>query len=153
MSKPFGLPGLRIGWIVANEDLAQACWALRDYVSLSPAGLSDLMTQVVITHRDRIFPRNAAIIGENMRVATAWFEENADLVAWTPPRAGLLAMLRYNLNIPSLELADRLARDARVMLAPGSAFGLEQHLRIGVGQRPDIFAEGLRRTAAYLRSA
>jgi aspartate/methionine/tyrosine aminotransferase len=153
MSKPFGLPGLRIGWIVANEELAQACWALRDYVSLSPAGLSDLMTQVVITHRDRIFPRNAAIIGENMRVATAWFEENADLVAWTPPRAGLLAMLRYNLNIPSLELADRLARDARVMLAPGSAFGLEQHLRIGVGQRPDIFAEGLRRTAAYLRSA
>ena len=28
------------------------------------------------------------------------------------------------------------------MLAPGSAFGYEGHLRIGIGQRPDIFAEG-----------
>ena len=29
------------------------------------------------------------------------------------------------------------------MLAPGSAFGYEHHLRLGVGQRPDIFAKGL----------
>jgi hypothetical protein len=34
------------------------------------------------------------------------------------------------------------------MLAPGSAFGIEHHLRIGIGQVPDTFAEGLRRTAA-----
>ena len=56
--------------------------------------------------------------------------------------------MRYALDDPSLELANRLAEKYGVMLAPGSAFGIEHHLRIGIGQTPDIFAEGLRRTAA-----
>jgi aspartate/methionine/tyrosine aminotransferase len=43
-----------------------------------------------------------------------------------------------------------LAEEQSVMLAPGSAFGYEHHLRLGIGQRPDIFAEGLRRTALVL---
>ena len=43
----------------------------------------------------------------------------------------------------SLTLADTLASDYSVMLAPGSAFGYEHHLRLGVGQRPEIFAKGL----------
>ncbi|HEU0165723.1 MAG TPA: aminotransferase class I/II-fold pyridoxal phosphate-dependent enzyme [Thermomicrobiales bacterium] len=149
MSKPFGLPGLRIGWFAANADIAQRAWGLRDYTSLSPAKLSDIITQTVISQRDRILPRNGAIIAENMTTARAWFAGNADLASWTEPRAGLLAMMKYNLPIDSTTLADGLARDVRVMLAPGASFGLEGHLRIGVGPRPDLFAEGLRRTAAY----
>ena len=152
MSKPFGLPGLRVGWLVANPEIVEACWGFRDYVTLSPSGISDAIARTAIEQRASILPRNEAIISENMISAKAWFKENADIVSWQPPRAGLLAMMRYNLEIPSLELADRLAKDVRVMLAPGSAFGLEHHLRIGVGQRPDLFAEGLRRTAEYLRS-
>ena len=45
---------------------------------------------------------------------------------------------------------DRLATEYSVMLAPGSAFGYEYHLRLGVGQRPDIFAEGLKRAGECL---
>ena len=152
LSKPFGLPGLRVGWFAANAEVAQAAWGLRDYVSLSPSGLSDAIARMVIEHRDAILPRNDRIIMENLSTARAWFEEHADLVTWREPRAGLLAMLRYSLPVGSVTLADGLARDARVMLAPGSTFGLEHHLRIGVGQRPDLFAEGLRRTAEYMRS-
>ena len=152
LSKPFGLPGLRVGWFAANAEVARAAWGLRDYVSLSPSGLSDALARMVIDHRDKILPRNDRIIMENISTARAWFAEHADLVTWSEPRAGLLAMMRYTLPIDSATLADGLARDARVMLAPGSTFGLEHHLRIGVGQRPEVFAEGLRRTAEYMRS-
>jgi len=152
LSKPFGLPGLRIGWFVANPELALKAWSIRDYVSLSPAKMSDRIAQTVIEHRDAILPRNAQIIADNLVEAKKFFDANADIVSWTPPRAGLLAMMKYSLDIPSTELADRLASEARVMLAPGSAFGIEHHLRIGVGQRQDIFAEGLRRTANLLRN-
>jgi aspartate/methionine/tyrosine aminotransferase len=151
LSKPFGLPGLRVGWFAANAEIAANAWSVRDYVSLSPAKMSDAIAKVVIEERERILPRNAAIIEKNLGIAQAWFAENADLVNWSPPRAGLLAMVRYNLDIPSLELADRLAQDARIMLAPGSTFGIEHHLRIGIGQRPDLFEAGLQRTADYLR--
>jgi aspartate/methionine/tyrosine aminotransferase len=149
MSKPFGLPGLRIGWLVGNEGIARKAWGMRDYTSLSPAKLSDIIAQSVIANRERILPRNAAIIAENMAFARQWFKDNADLATWTEPRAGLLAMMKYNLPVDSTTIADALARDVRVMLAPGSSFGLEGYLRVGVGQRPDLFAEGLRRTATY----
>jgi aspartate/methionine/tyrosine aminotransferase len=151
MSKPFGLPGLRIGWIAGPEEVVRQCWASRDYVSLSPARLSDYLAQIAINNRDTIVARNQAIAAENLAVAETWFAENADLVSWTAPRAGLLALLKYDLPIPSLSLSDRLAGEYSVMLAPGSAFGYEGHLRIGIGQRPDLFREGLFRTAACLR--
>jgi aspartate/methionine/tyrosine aminotransferase len=148
LSKPFGLPGLRIGWIAGPADLVARCWATRDYVSLSPGKLNDALAVLAMRHRERISERTQEIVRKNLGAAKRWFAENAEVVSWTPPRGGLLALMRYALDVPSLELADRLAGKYGVMLAPGSAFGIEHHLRIGIGQTPEIFAEGLRRTAA-----
>jgi aspartate/methionine/tyrosine aminotransferase len=150
LSKPFGLPGLRIGWIAAQADLVAKCWGMRDYVSLSPGKLNDALAVLALKHRDRIIQRTQAIVRRNLETARAWFAEHAEVVSWTPPRGGLLALMRYALDIPSLELSNLLAEKYGVMLAPGSAFGVEHHLRIGVGQQPETFAEGLRRTAACL---
>jgi aspartate/methionine/tyrosine aminotransferase len=152
ISKPFGLPGLRIGWITGTAELIAKCWSMRDYVSLSPGKLNDALATLAFKHWDRIVERTHAIVSENIPMAERWFAEHADLGSWTPPRGGLLALMRYNLDIPSLELSNTLAEEQSVMLAPGSAFGYEGYLRIGVGQNPPVFAEGLRRTAACLHA-
>jgi aspartate/methionine/tyrosine aminotransferase len=146
-SKPFGLPGLRIGWIAATEEIMHACWGMRDYISLSPGKLNDTLAAHALIHRDQIIARTDAIVATNMKVANAWFDEWGELVSWTPPKGGLLALMRYRLDMPSLELADRLAADYSIMLAPGSAFGFEGNLRIGVGQTPELFKRGLEETA------
>lgn len=150
-SKPFGLPGLRIGWIAATEEIVQACWGMRDYISLSPGKLNDALAAFALQHRAQITARTRGIVEENMQVATAWFDEWGELVSWTPPKGGLLALMKYNLDVPSAEMSDLLADKYSVMLAPGSAFGFEGHLRIGVGQRPDLFKVGLERTAQAFR--
>jgi aspartate/methionine/tyrosine aminotransferase len=87
---------------------------------------------------------------ENLEATNRFVEERSGFLSWTPPRGGLLALLRYELDVPSVELANRLSEERGVMLAPGSAFGFEHHLRIGIGQDPDVFAEGLRRAGAFL---
>ncbi len=150
LSKPFGLPGLRIGWIAGPPDLVRECWGLRDYISLSPGKLNDALARLAMAHRERIIERNSRIIQANLATARRWMGERTDFMTWTPPRGGLLALLRYDLEMPSLELADKLATEYSVMLAPGSAFGYEHHLRLGIGQRPDIFAEGLQRAGSCL---
>jgi len=152
LSKPFGLPGLRIGWIAASPSLVRECWAMRDYISLSPGKLNDALACLALRHRDRIVDRNRGIIEANLATASAWLAERSDMLSWTPPRGGLLALLKYNLPIPSLELADLLATEYSVMLAPGSAFGYEHHLRLGIGQRPDVFAAGLREAGKALEN-
>ncbi len=150
LSKPFGLPGLRIGWIAGPADLVARCWAMRDYVSLSPGKLNDALAVLALRHRERLMERTRSIVGRNLETAGRWFDEHADLATWTPPRGGLLALMRYNLECPSLVVANRLAEEYGVMLAPGSAFGYEGFLRIGIGQDPDVFAEGLARAARCL---
>lgn len=143
LSKPYGLPGLRIGWMAAPPEIVQRCWGLRDYITLSPGKLNDGLACLALRHHDRIVARNHDIIQANLSAAQQWVEARRDYLSWTAPRGGLLALLKYDLPMPSLELADHLAIDHSVMLAPGSAFGYEHHLRLGIGQRPDIFAAGL----------
>jgi aspartate/methionine/tyrosine aminotransferase len=151
-SKPFGLPGLRIGWMAAPAEIAAECWAMRDYISLSPGKLNDALAALAFEHRKKIVQRNEAIIGANLSEANRWIAKHADILSWTPPRGGLLALLRYNIDITSLDLANKLAEEYSVMLAPGSAFGFENHLRIGIGQEPSVFAAGLERASACFAS-
>lgn len=148
LSKPFGLPGLRLGWIAAPAEIAARCWAFRDYVSLSPGKLNDALAVLALKHREKIIERNETIIAANLATANAWIAKHAGLLSWTPPRGGLLALLRYDLDIPSFDLANKLAEEYSVMLAPGSAFGFEHHLRIGIGQEPSVFAAGLDQASA-----
>lgn len=153
LSKPFGLPGLRIGWIAATSDLVQNCWSQRDYISLSPGKLNDYLATIAIRAREQIFERTRAIATRNLDVVEAWIHQREDLVSWVAPQGGLLGLLRYNIDVPSLELADRLAGEASVMLAPGSAFGYEHFLRIGIGGDVEIMREGLARMASVLERA
>lgn len=143
LSKPYGLPGLRIGWIAGPADIVDRCWGLRDYISLSPGKLNDALACLGLKHHDKIVARNREIIVANLAAASKWIDGRRDVLSWTPPRGGLLALLKYNLPVDSLTLADTLANDYSVMLAPGSAFGYEHHLRLGIGQRPDLFSKGL----------
>lgn len=150
LSKTFGLPGLRIGWIAAPASIIQSCWAMRDYISLCPAKLSDTLACLAFHHLERIMARNQAIIQQNVQIMRDWLETQNGIFSWTPPRGGLLSLIHYNLAIPSLEFANRLAEEYKVMFVPGIKFGFEHYLRLGLGQHPSPFAEGLQRTGAYV---
>ena len=54
LSKPFGLPGLRVGWMAAPKEIVARCWAIRDYVSLSPGKLNDALATLAIQQRDKM---------------------------------------------------------------------------------------------------
>ncbi|MFN8457873.1 MAG: hypothetical protein U0401_25020 [Anaerolineae bacterium] len=138
------------GW-PPRADIASKCWSLRDYTSLSVGKLDDALAVLALKHREQIVRRNHAIMAQNLATMDTWLAEYGDLVSWTRPRAGLLALLSYNLDMPSLELSNRLAEEYSVMLAPGSAFGYEHYLRIGIGQTPAVFTAGLDRTAACFK--
>lgn len=149
LSKPFGIPGLRLGWIAATADVAARCWAYRDYTSLSPGGLSDYLARLALEHRDAMLVRTHRISARNLATLRGFLAEHHDLFSWVEPQGGLLGLLRYHLDLPSEGVANRLAEEASVMLAPGSAFGMEGRLRLGLGARPDQFAAGLARVEQF----
>ena len=147
LSKAYGLPGLRIGWAIAAEDMAAELWSRRDYTTIAPSALSDRLARHALApaRRTALLERTRRKIAANLPIVGAWIDAHAGRLAWVRPEAGAIAFVRYGHDIGSTALADRLRRTAGVLVVPGDHFGLDGWLRIGYGGRAASLREGLAR--------
>ena len=154
LSKPFGLPGLRIGWIAGPPDLIQRVLGLRDYISLSPGKLNDALARLAHDAPRPIVARNRRIITANLATARAVDGRSRGVPVAGRRRAAACSRSSSTTCRSTRSRSPTSSRtDYSVMLAPGSAFGYEHHLRLGIGQRPDIFqAAWSRRGSASIKS-
>jgi aspartate/methionine/tyrosine aminotransferase len=153
LSKAYGLPGLRLGWIVAPVETAARLWSYRDYTTIAPAMLSDRVAQSVLgpEMRQQVLARTRRILNENLGIVVDWLNANGDLLRLDPPRAGAIALLEYDLRLDSESLAEELRQKMNVLIVPGAHFGLEGFLRLGFGGTKTHLEQGLERVAAGLR--
>ena len=145
LSKAFGLPGLRIGWIVAPaKTIAQLC-RYRDYTTLTPTFLSDRLARVVMepARREQVLERTRTIIRRNLPRLESWIRSHHDILAYIPPVAGAITFFRYKLPISSAALFDRLRKERSVLITPGDHFGVGRYIRVGFGYDVDYTLRGL----------
>lgn len=154
LSKAYGLPGLRIGWVVAPHDLITTLWAHHDYTTIAPGFLSDRLALVALMPRtrQRLLARARQILTGNLARLTAWAGDLTDELTWVPPQAGAIAFFRYRAAVNSSALADRLRREYSVLVVPGDHFRMDGFLRIGFGMDAGVLEEGLARVGSVLRS-
>jgi aspartate/methionine/tyrosine aminotransferase len=141
LSKAYGLPGLRIGWLAAaDRDFLLRCERFKHYLSICNAGPSERLALIAVKARARILARNRGIIDGNLSLLDAFFAERPDLFAWTRPDGGCVAYPRY-LGSDGVEIFARgLVEEAGVLVLPSgiyrSALGPTPpgHFRIGFGR-------------------
>jgi aspartate/methionine/tyrosine aminotransferase len=155
LSKAFGLPGLRIGWIVAPaETIADLC-SYRDYTTLTPTLLSDQLATIAMapTRRERILARTRGIIRSNLPLLEEWIRSCGDLLTYIRPVAGAIALVEYDVPIPSDQMFDHLRTQESVLITPGDQFGLlGRYIRIGYGVDMDFTLKALERVRRGLES-
>lgn len=142
LSKAYGLPGLRIGWIVGPTDITPELWARKDYTTISPGALSDVLARKALANRGKILARTRRILQENYPVLDSWVRKNETL-SLVPPRAGAIAYLRYAYKVNSTRLVFRLKDEQGVLIVPGDHFGMDGFLRVGFGSEPQDLRAGL----------
>jgi len=147
LSKAYGLPGLRIGWIVAPPALVAALWSYHDYTTISPGALSDALARRALepARRRRLLERTRAILTGNYPVIARWLDAHGGLFSYAPPDAGAIVYVRYHHAINSLDLVTRLREQKSVLVVPGDHFGMDGYLRIGYGDETGYLRAGLDR--------
>ena len=155
MSKAYGLPGLRIGWIVAPQETAEAIWARQDYVTIGATMLGNMLAAHALSPevRPRVLARTRDYIRRGYDNFERWVESHGELFSLVPPEAAAIAFVRYHVDVNSSELVDRLIEEQSMLVVPGDHFGLDHHLRISYGLPPDYLNEGLARLYKVIDSA
>jgi aspartate/methionine/tyrosine aminotransferase len=152
LSKAYGLPGLRVGWVASTPEVAEALWSYHDYTTIAPGALSDRLAQVALAPdtRARLLGRTRQVIAANLPRVEAWLSTHGDRFTWIRPEAGAIVYTRYAHPINSTALVTRLREDESVLVVPGDQFGMDGYLRIGLGERTDYVMAGLERVRAVL---
>lgn len=149
MSKAFAMAGLRLGWIVAPDEVRHAAMVHRDYNTISVGALDDHFAAIALEHRDALLERNRAIVRTNLSILDAWVAREPR-ISYLRPQGGTVTLLNYELDMTSVELCTRLMDEAGVLLMPGSALGIEGTVRIGFGNGTEVLKAGLEATSLFL---
>jgi len=147
MSKAYGLPGLRIGWVVGPVDTIDDIWARHEYTTISATILSNKLAAIALSPqvRPRIIRRTRDYIRKGYPVLQQWMNSHGDTFSHTPPQAAAIAFVRYHFDMNSTEFTDRLREEKSVFMIPGDHFGMDRFVRISFGLPEDYLTPALDR--------
>jgi aspartate/methionine/tyrosine aminotransferase len=154
LSKAYGIPGVRIGWIIGPPPLVETTWSQHDYITIGPNKLSDLVARVAVTaeNREKLYERTRSVLTANLPIVEAWAAGFGGLLEFNRPKAGAMTLVRYAADVPSIDLCERIRVEQSTLVVPGIHVGLEGYLRLWYGGRPEYVSEGLRRIGVVLSS-
>jgi aspartate/methionine/tyrosine aminotransferase len=144
LSKTFGLPGIRIGWVMTkNQELSKLIRDLKTYNSICQSQLDEQVACFVMQKADAIIKRNNEIVYENIELFAGFVASN-DSLSWHRPEAGMLGLVHSSKPLKPL-LDSWFEKD--VLALPGDLFGIEgDYFRVGFGKAD--FPEALARIFA-----
>lgn len=151
LSKTYGLPGLRTGWLVIQDEaLRQNVMNWKFYTSICPPAPSEFLAMAAWQVREQLRQKNIAQIERNLALAEAFFARWPELFAWKRPLAGSVSLVK--MNVPSVTaFATQMAEEAGVLIHPATTLGGDdQHMRMGFGRA--AFGEALKQFEAYLQN-
>lgn len=136
MSKAYGLPGLRIGWIASkNKQVLENVAVLKEYTTICNAAPSEFLAGVGLRNRAKILERNLQIVANNLALYDPFFEKYADLFSWYKPHAGPIAFVKMKFDTDDMAFAERLLKEQQLLILPGGIYDYPGFFRIGFGRK------------------
>ena len=150
LSKSFGLPGLRIGWIASRDRrLLDTIESFKDYTTICNSALSEIFSIIALRNGERILDSNLDLIRENLSLARELFGKYPEVLTWIEPRGSSVAFPGLNENIPVDEFCKKLIMQKSVLLMPAPLFSYNgNHFRMGFGRKS--FREALTQFESFL---
>jgi aspartate/methionine/tyrosine aminotransferase len=135
VSKSYGLPGLRTGWLACRDPaLLERLRELKLYTTICSSAPSELLVALALRHSSTLIGEARARVLENLPLLEQFLAAHAGLLEWVPPAAGPIGFPRVRDERDVREWCERVAGDAGVLLLPGYVYDEPRHIRMGYGR-------------------
>lgn len=137
MSKVFGLPGLRIGWIATRDlNVLEKAGRLKDYTTICNSAPSEILAIMALENKERIIGRQLERVNKNLKLLDGFFQKYKEMFQWIRPRGGSVCFSKMRNRVNTFEFSAKLAAESGIMLVPSRMFEYgDEHVRIGFGRK------------------
>jgi aspartate/methionine/tyrosine aminotransferase len=153
LSKAYGLPGLRIGWLATRDrDLITRAAQLKDYTTICASAPSEVLAIIALENRETIVTRQRERLRANLDLLDVFMADHANTFHWQRPKGGSICFPELRRPEGAETFCRMLVEKTGIMLLPAAPFQYgDRHVRIGFGR--DNFPEVLHRFGDYLGTA
>lgn len=135
MSKTYGLPGLRLGWLAScNAEILKKCTDLKYYTTICSSAPSEFLTDLALRYREKLVERNRGLVLRNLKLLSEFLVRWPHLFSWTPPNASPIGFVQFKPERDVYQFCESVVQRSGVLLLPGSVYDQPRHIRFGYGR-------------------
>jgi len=137
LSKCFGLPGLRVGWLITRDaGLSHELQEMKSYTTICGSAPSEILALIALENREALCARSIDIVRANIDVCRKFFGRYPDLFWIAYPQCGTITLVELAADMPVGDFAAAALREAGVMVLPAEIMLFEgNYFRLGLGRR------------------
>ena len=147
LSKAYGLPGIRIGWLLCRDpELMELFLAAKEQVSICTSIVDEQIALACLQQKQKILGRAKERTVNNFNVLRNWIARQ-NYLEWVESGGGAVCFprIRHNSGIDVDKFYDVLLGEMQTAVGPGHWFDEDRrHFRVGFGYPPVTeFSSGL----------
>jgi aspartate/methionine/tyrosine aminotransferase len=142
MSKAFGVPGIRIGWLAGDPRIVDAVRAVREQTTICNSVIGEKIAFEILKKKDHILAAARIQILDNLSYLENWLADQPEL-EWVTPKGGIVGFPRLKQRVSSRELCKLLVNSYKTFTLPGDVFNMPEYFRLGFGIDKKELMDGL----------
>ena len=150
LSKTYSLPGIRVGWVAACDEVIDVLRDYRDYTMICAGVFDDMVASLALDHKDVILTRNRHIIRENLAILDQWIASEPK-ASYIRPAEVPTAFVKLDVGVPIEDFCLTLLKKYGVLLVPGNRFDREGYVRLGYSCQKETLKRGLQLLSTCLK--
>jgi aspartate/methionine/tyrosine aminotransferase len=157
LSKAFGAPGLRVGWIINRDPALQEIFlAAKEQISICGSVINEWVAEEILRKKDQFLSTTIAEWRRRLDQVAQWIEDD-DLLEWIRPSGGVVCFPRMKVEPTGGTdgFYRRLLRDHGTYVGPGHWFEMpDRYFRLGYAwPTEEELQQGLAGISAALRGS
>ncbi|MDZ7792568.1 MAG: aminotransferase class I/II-fold pyridoxal phosphate-dependent enzyme [Spirochaetia bacterium] len=143
LSKAYGLPGLRIGWLAGqSSELLEPAAQLKDYTTICNSAPSEFLALIAVQNSPQLVGRCRGIIAENLALLSTLAKDHPLQIELLPGQGGSILFPRFIDGRSAEKASQQLIKKQNLLMLHGPLFDMpDNYFRVGLGRTS--FAQAL----------